>query len=109
MKKFAFAFAAVAFSFSVATAHAGGSGFGSRSTGNVGQSSGGLINISPSLGLNNIGVNLLNGSPILSGINISGILSGNQTGVVSGLLNGLGVGILGTGAGGSSYKVKGRH
>ncbi|PWJ83952.1 hypothetical protein C7441_107112 [Pseudaminobacter salicylatoxidans] len=108
MNKFAFAFAAVAFSFSVATAHAGG-GFGSRSAGNVGHSSGGLINISPSLGLNNIGVNLLNGSPILSGINVSGILSGNKTGVVSGVLNGLGVGILGTGAGGSSYKAKGRR
>lgn len=100
MKKFIIAFTFAAFSFSSVAAQAGG--FGS-STGNIGQSSG-LINISPSVGLNNVGVNLLNGSPILSGNSISGILNGNTTGVVSGVLNGLGVGILGIGN--NSYKLK---
>ncbi|MEQ1938652.1 hypothetical protein ABMA46_10390 [Mesorhizobium sp. CN5-321] len=84
MKKFALALAIAAVSFSAAGAQAGGFG---RHGGNVG-ASGGLINVSPSIGLGNIGVlnGVLSGNAILSGNNVSGILNGNTTNVLSGIL-----------------------
>ncbi|RJG44594.1 hypothetical protein [Mesorhizobium sp. DCY119] len=106
MKTIIYALTATVVSFSAVSAHAGGWG---SNTGNFSQSSG-LINVSPSIGLGNIGlgVNLLNGSPILSGNNIlsgnsTGILNGNSTGILTGILNGVGINLLG---GNSSYKLK---
>ncbi len=105
MKKFVIILTAAIVSTSAVSAHAGGWG---SNTGNFSQSSG-LINVSPSIGLGNIGlgVNLLNGSPILSGNNIlsgnsTGILNGNAVGVLNGVLNGVGINLLG----GNSYKLK---
>jgi hypothetical protein len=84
MKKFALALAIAAVSFSAAGAQAGGFG---RHGGHAG-ASGGLINVSPSIGLGNIGVlnGVLSGNAILSGNNVSGILNGNTTNVLSGIL-----------------------
>lgn len=103
MKKFAIVLTAAVVSFSTVSAYAGG--FGSRGNGN--NSGGGLINISPGIALGDIGI--LNGSPILSGNNTQ----------VGGILNGVGVGILGVGTGlskvtnsilggGNTYKL-GKH
>ena len=89
MKKLiALATVAAGLSFPVVSAHA----FGLGTTGNGTMSSGGLINVSPSVQtgslnvLSGTGNGILNGSSILSG---SPILSGNNTGV----------GVLGTGTG----------
>ena len=103
MKKFAIVLTAAVVSFSTVSAYAGG--FGSH--GNSINSGGVLINISPGIALGDIGI--LNGSPILSGNNTQ----------VGGILNGVGVGILGVGTGlskvtntilggGNTYKL-GKH
>ncbi|CAM5431936.1 hypothetical protein ATER59S_02560 [Aquamicrobium terrae] len=97
MKKYAFALAAAVVSFAPVGAYAGGCCGSTNFGGSAGMSSG-LINVSPSIGLGNVGV--LNGvasnNAILSGNIVSGILNGNTTGVVSGVLNGVGVNLLGT-------------
>lgn len=111
MKKIVIVLAAAVVSFSTASAFAGGFG-GSR--GNANNSAGGLINVAPGIALGD--VNLLNGISVLNG---SPILSGNNTQVGNGLLNGIGVGVLGVGTGvgnaasgilggGNHYKL-GRH
>ena len=86
MKSFYVAAAAVVMAFSASSAQAGGFGNINR---NNSQSSG-LLNVSPSIGLD---LKLLNGVSVLNGNVISGILSGNNT--ANGLLNGLTAGILG--------------
>ena len=100
MKKIVLACAAVAVSFSTVAAEAGG--WGGSSIGNSFRSNGngyssGLLNISPTVGLGD--VNLLGGSAILSGNRVSGILNGNTTGVVSGVLSGIGNVLSGVGVG----------
>ena len=93
MRKIVITIAAVAVSLSTIAAQAGGwgSSFGNRYMANGNGVSSGLLNLSPSIGLGNVkllnGVSVLNGSPILSGN--SGILSGN--GILSGVLSGIGV------------------
>ena len=87
MKSFYVATAAVVMALSVSSAHAGG--FGQTNSNNA-ISSGGLLNVSPSIGLD---LKLLNGVSVLNGNVVSGILSGNNT--ANGLLNGLTLGILG--------------
>ena len=84
MKKYIFALAITAVSFSAVGAQAGGFG---RHGGNTGVSSG-LINVSPSIGLGDISAlnGVLSGNAILSGNNVSGILNGNTTNVLSGIL-----------------------
>lgn len=89
MKTFKFTLAAAFVACSAVAAHAGG--WGGSSYTHVGHnqtSTGGLINVSPSVGLGDISV--LNGI-----LNNSAILSGNNVG--NGNLSGNGVGILGTG------------
>jgi hypothetical protein len=93
MKKIVITIAAVAaVSLSTAAARAGGwgSGFSHGSMANGNGVSSGLLNLSPSIGLGNVkllnGISVLNGSPILSG---NGILSGVLSGIgVSGILSG---------------------
>ncbi|WP_315923832.1 hypothetical protein [Mesorhizobium sp. SP-1A] len=108
--KYAFVLATAIVSLSTAGAYAGGCNCGSTKIGGSTGISSGLINVSPSIGLGNISAlnGIANGNAILSGNVISGILSGNKTGVlngVGGVLNGLGVNLLGSNA---SYKL-GRH
>lgn len=102
MKKYAFALAVAVVSFSTVGAYAGGFG---RHGGNAGVSSG-LINISPSVGLGDVTAlnNVLSGNAILSGNNVSGILNGNTTNVLSGILGSVGNAV----SQGNSYKL-GRH
>lgn len=111
MKTFTLTLAAAFVSCSAIAAQAGG--WGKTSYTHVGHnqtSTGGLINVSPSLGLGDVNVlnGILNGSAILSGNNISGILNGNKTG--NGILSGIGVGILGGNSilNNKSYRL-GRH
>lgn len=92
MKKIVITIAAAAVSLSTVAAQAGGwgSSFGNRTMANGNGVSSGLLNLSPSIGLGNVkllnGVSVLNGSPILSG---NGILSGVLSGIgVSGILSG---------------------
>ncbi|MGB3389688.1 MAG: hypothetical protein WBA88_17080 [Pseudaminobacter sp.] len=97
MKTFTLTLAAAFVSCSAIAAHAGG--WGNSSYAYVGHnqtSTGGLVNVSPSIGLGDVNVlnGILNGSAILSGNNVSGILNGNKTG--NGILSGIGVGILGS-------------
>lgn len=95
MKKLVITVAAAAVCMSSGTAFAGG----------WGKTGGGLLNLSPSVGVGvgNItalnGISVLNGSPILSGNNVSGILSGNHTGI----LQGIGIDLFGKS---TSYSVK---
>lgn len=103
MKKFTLVLTAAAVSFSTVGADAGGWGK-TRTGGNTGVSSG-LINISPSIGLGDITAlnDVLNGNAILSGNKTNvGILSGIG---VSGILSGIGLNVLG----GNSYKLHRRH
>lgn len=97
--------AAAALSLSVGAAEAGG--WGKR--GGHGLVSVDLGNISALNGISVLnGSPILNNSPILSGNVVSGILSGNKTGVgvLNGTLNNIGLGILS----GNRYKArKGRH
>lgn len=93
MKAFAITATAVALSLTAGAAHAGSWG---KSRGN------GLVTVSPTVGLGAVnvlnGVSVLNGSPILSGNVVSGILSRNDTGI----LNGIGLGVL---SGNKSYSL----
>ena len=99
MKKTVLAFAA-AISVVTFAAQAGGWGHHGDS-GNRG----GLINISPKLGDIDVlnGLSVMDDSAILSGINVSGILNGNDTG--NGILSGIGLNLLG---GNHGYKLR-RH
>lgn len=108
MKKYAALIAlATAVSFTAASAQAGG--WGSPGHGQV--SSGGLLNLSPSIQTGNLnllsGIGVLNNSSILSGNVISGIVKGNNNNVghgnVSGHQNAVGNGFIG---GGSFGNVK---
>lgn len=103
MKKFAaFASLAALLSLSALPAEAGGWG---RSTGHQ-QSSGGIVNISPSVQTGNLnllsGIGILSNSSILSGNVLSGIVNGNHNNVgngnVSGQQNAVGNGIIGGGS-----------
>ena len=85
MKSIAFASVIAALSLCVVPAHAGGWGSKGK-TGNAAVSTGGLLNLSPSIQTGSINVLSGTGNGILNG---SSILSGNNTGV----------GILGTGTG----------
>lgn len=78
-----------------------------RSGGNTGVSSG-LINISPSIGLGDVTAlnNVLSGNAILSGNTVSGILNGNNTNVLSGILGTVGNAVS---QGNHSYKLGRRH
>ncbi len=98
MKKYMFALTAVAVSFSAVGAQAGGFGKGGHS----GYSSG-LINVSPSIGIGDVSVlnGIGNGNAILSGNVVSGVLNGNDTGVLNGVLSGIGINTLN-----KSYKLK---
>lgn len=91
MNKFAFVAAVAAVSFYSVGAEAGG--FGTQRSNNN-SSGAGLINVSPGVALGDI--NLANG---LSVLNKSPILSGNNTVVGNGILNGIGLGVLGSGVG----------
>lgn len=104
MKKYAFALTVAVCSFSTVGAYAGG--FGHRG-GSTGMSSG-LINISPSIGLGDITAlnNVLSGNAILSGNVVSGILNGNNTNVLSGILGTVGNAVS---QGNRSYKLRRRH
>ncbi len=110
MKKYAFALTVAICSFSAAGAYAGGFGHKGgdtyRSGGNTGVSSG-LINVSPSIGLGDITAlnNVLSNNAILSGNAVSGILSGNNTNVLSGILGSVGNAV----SQGNSYKLGRRH
>ncbi len=97
MNKFAFVAAVAAVSFYAAGAQAGG--FGTQRSNNN-SSGAGLINVSPGIALGDI--NLANG---LSVLNKSPILSGNNTVVGNGILNGIGLGLLGSGVGSGSAPV----
>lgn len=84
MKTFAVILATAAITASAGTASAGGwknKGYDSRQNA-------GLINVSPSVDVGDVlnGINVLNGSPILSGNVVSGILNGNNTAVGAGVL-----------------------
>jgi hypothetical protein len=100
MKKYALALAVV--SFSTVGAYAGGFGHG----GNHGFSSG-LINISPSIGLGDVTAlnDVLSGNAILSGNNVSGILNGNTTNVLSGILGS----VTNVVTQGNSYRLRRHH
>ena len=107
MKKFtAFASLAALLSLSAVPAEAGGWG---RSTGHQ-QSSGGLLNISPSVQTGNLnllsGIGILNNSSILSGNVLSGIVKGNNNNVGNGNVNGkqnaVGNGMVGGGSFGNT-------
>jgi len=102
MKKHAFVLAFAVVSFSAASAYAGGFNKG----GSTGVSSG-LINISPSIGLGDVTAlnNVLSGNAILSGNTVSGILNGNTTNVLSGILGTVGNAV----SQGNSYKLGRRH
>lgn len=107
MKKYAFALAVAVVSFSTVGAYAGGFGrHGGNHGGNTGVSSG-LINISPSIGLGDVTAlnNILSGNAILSGNNVSGILNGNTTNVLSGILGS----VTNVVSQGNSYKLRRRH
>lgn len=80
MKKIVMTVVAAAMILPVGAAQAGGWG----KKGGYGHS-GGLVSVD--LGDLNVlnGVRILNGSPILSGNVVSGILSGNDTGILSGI------------------------
>jgi hypothetical protein len=84
MKTYIVLMAAVAFSFTAASAQAGGW----SNKGNI--SSGGLVNVSPSVALGDVKVlnGVLNGNAIASGNTVGNILNG------TGLLNGNALGIL---------------
>ncbi len=103
MKKYTFALAVAVVSFSTVGAYAGGFG---RHGGNHGFSSG-LINVSPSIGLGDITAlnGVLSGNAILSGNNVSGILNGNTTNVLSGILGS----VTNVVTQGNSYKLRRRH
>lgn len=105
MKKYMFALTAAVVSLSTAGAFAGGFG----TNGNSSMSSG-LINVSPSIGLGNITAlnDIASSNAILSG-NV-----GNNVGVVSGVLSGIGANLFGVNSvsgansavtGFSSYKL----
>jgi hypothetical protein len=96
MNKFTVILATAVVSFTAVSAHAGGWG----SKGNNNNSSGGLINVAPAVALGDI--KLLNGLSIL---NKSPILSGNNTVLGNGILSGIGLGILGVGAGSANSPV----
>lgn len=107
MKKFAaFASLAAVLSFAALPAEAGGWGRSGASQ----QSSGGLVNISPSVQTGNLnllsGIGVLNNSSILSGNVLSGIVKGNNNNVGNGNVNGqqnaVGNGIVGGGSFGNS-------
>jgi hypothetical protein len=104
MKKYAFALAVAVVSFSAVGAQAGGFG---RHGGNTGISSG-LINVSPSIGLGDITAlnNVLSGNAILSGNNVSGILNGNTTNILSGILGSVTNAVS---QGNRSYRLRRRH
>lgn len=91
MKKIAFVLAVSSASLMSAAANAGG----------WGGSSGGLVNISPTVDVGNVAAlnHVLNGNVIGSGNVVSGLLGGNSIGI----LNGNRTGILG------GYKLRGRH
>ncbi|MFU0503105.1 hypothetical protein [Pseudaminobacter sp. NGMCC 1.201702] len=102
MKTFTITLAAAFVSCSAIAAQAGGWGSSSHTQfGHNQTSTGGLVNVSPSIGLGDVnvlngllnGTSVLNGSAILSGNTVSGILNGNNTG--NGILSGIGVGVLG--------------
>lgn len=97
MKKFAFAVCVAAVSFYAVGAQAGG--FGAARSNHNG-SGAGLINVAPGVALGDL--NVLNG---LSVLNKSPILSGNNTVVGNGILNGIGIGLLGSGVGSGSAPV----
>lgn len=103
MKKFAaFASLAALLSFAAIPAEAGGWGRSGASQ----QSSGGLVNISPSVQTGNMnilsGIGVLNNSSILSGNVLSGIVTGSHNnlgnGNVNGKQNAVGNGIVGGGS-----------
>ncbi len=96
MNKITVVLAAAAVSFWSAGAQAGGWGMG----GNTNNSGAGLINVAPAVSLSDL--NVLNGVSILDR---SPILSGNNTVVGNGILNGVGLGILGIGSGVGSAPV----
>lgn len=97
MNKFAFIAAVAAVSFYTVGAQAGGFG-AARSNNNT--SGAGLINVAPGVALGDL--NVLNGLSILDK---SPILSGNNTVIGNGLLNGIGIGLLGSGVGAGSAPV----
>ncbi|MEO3385531.1 hypothetical protein [Mesorhizobium sp. CAU 1741] len=106
MKKFAALLAlATAVSFTTVSAQADGWGKGGHR-----QSSGGLLNVSPSIQTGNLkllsGIGVLNNSSILSGNVLSGIVKGNNNNVghgnVSGRQNAVGNGFIGGGSFGNS-------
>ncbi|MFC3208446.1 hypothetical protein [Aquamicrobium soli] len=110
MNKFAFVLAVAAVSFYTVGAEAGGFGGTTKIIGGNSGVSSGLINVSPSIGLGN--VTALNN--ILSGNNVSGILSGNKTSVGNGILGAVGLSGLGdtlignnSGYNNTSYKLGG--
>lgn len=113
MNKFTFVLAVSAVSFCSVGANAGGFGGSTKVVGGNSGVSSGLINISPSIGLGNVTAlnNILSGNALLSGNVVSGILNGNKTSGVSGVLSGIGLtGIGGNLLGGNnSYKLQGRH
>jgi len=88
---------AIVVSMSTVASYAGGWGGGHSQS---------LINVSPSVDVDDVNVlsGILNGNAILNGNNVSDILSGNQTGVGNGvgILGGIGSGIIG----GNGYKLK---
>ncbi len=111
MKKYAALFAlAAAVSFGTVSAQADGWG----KTGHRQASSGGLLNVSPSLQTGNLnllsGIGVLNNSSILSGNVLSGIVKGNNNNVghgnVSGRQNAVGNGFIGGGSFGNSKSSK---
>lgn len=97
MNKFAFIAAVAAVSFYSVGAEAGGFGAARSNNNNSGA---GLINVAPGVALGDL--NVLNG---LSVLNKSPILSGNNTVVGNGILNGIGLGVLGAGVGSGSAPV----
>lgn len=103
MKIFTVTLATAFVTFSAIAAQAGGWGSSTHTQfGHNQTSTGGLVNVSPSIGLGDVnvlngvlnGTSVLNGSAILSGNAVSGILSGNKTG--NGILNGIGASVLGS-------------
>lgn len=112
MRKFiVFTAVSAAVSLSAAPALAGGWGGGSGwGKGGHVASSGGLLNVSPSIQTGNLnllsGIGILNNSPILSGNVLSGIVSGKSNNVgqgnVGGRQNAVGNGLIGGGSFGNS-------
>ncbi|HEY4193350.1 MAG TPA: hypothetical protein VGM46_11955 [Mesorhizobium sp.] len=107
MNKFAIVLSIAAVSFYTVSAQAGGFGGKTKIVGGNSGVSSGLINVSPSIGLGNVTAlnNILSGNGILSGNVVSGILNGNKTNAVTGILSGIGL----TGIGGNSYKLDSKH